>query len=110
MYYKNGLIGFSINQIPNASNANSKGKNEKSEKSQRSETNGKGNTARTIGESFVDSLNYWGIDIESEIHDYCRKNSCFELYGEIFKGMREWTQNKGEKICKKRELIQKIIH
>ena len=109
MYYKNGLIGFSINQIPNASNANSKGKNEKSEKSQRSETNGKGNTARTIGESFVDSLNYWGIDIESEIHDYCRKNSCFELYGEIFKGMREWTPNKGEKICKMPELIQKFI-
>lgn len=107
MYYKNGLIGFSINQIPKDSNANSNGKNEKSEKSRESEI--KGNTAWTIGESFVDSLNYWGIDIESEIHDYCRKNSCFELYGEILKGMREWTPNKGEENSKMPKLVQEFI-
>lgn len=96
MYYKNGLIGFNINQTSNETNANSRDKNEIGEESQKSETNGKGNTAWTIGENFVDSLNYWGIDIESEIHDYCRKKSCFEQYGEILNGMRKWNPDEGE--------------
>lgn len=56
MYYKNGLIGFNFSHDADV------------EKSQ------------DLQESFVDSLYYYGFDIKSELHDYCRKNKCFQYF------------------------------
>lgn len=94
MYYKNGLLGFSINQIPQERDDN-KGLwiRKLLSKVTRAHHHDMGCDKKDwkISESFADSLTYWGIDIKSEIHDYCQKHSCFEKYGEILKGMREWN-------------------
>lgn len=77
MYYKNGLLGFSFNHVDTSKN-----------------TSG-GKAGHHIEEPFVYSLYYWAVDIESEIHDFCRRNGCFESYGNILERMKEW--NPGDK-------------
>lgn len=56
MYYKNGLIGFNYRHEASDENLNN------------------------LYEYFVDSLYYYGFDLKSELHDYCRKNNCFQYY------------------------------
>lgn len=59
MYYKNGLIGT------NFSHSHDEVDNDQ------------------IEERFIDSLFYFGFNIKKEIHDFCRKHSCFEAFPDI---------------------------
>ena len=56
MYYKNGLIGFNYNHVANA------------------------DKSRDLWECLVDSLYYYGFNLKLELHDYCRKNHCFQYF------------------------------
>ena len=67
MYYKNGLIGFGFEHRNIGNRLGGK-----------------------IEESFINGLYYWGIDIETEIHGFCRERQCFEHYEGILKDMRYW--------------------
>ena len=87
MYYKNGLIGFNFTHDADV------------EKSQ------------DLHESFVDSLYYYGFDIKSELHDYCRKNKCFQLFPVLLKCSRFLSQDDIEIITNDNEnenIIDKI--
>lgn len=69
MYYKNGLIGFSI----------SNGDDEKKTDS--------------LSESFVDSLYYYAFNIKNELHEFCQREKCYEHFGEMYKGCEKLTAN-----------------
>lgn len=67
MYYKNGLIGFGFEHRNTGDRHSGK-----------------------IEELFINGLYYWGIDIETEIQNFCRERQCFEHYDGILKDMRYW--------------------
>ena len=67
MYYKNGLIGFGLEHDRSENGQNLK-----------------------VSESFINGLYYWGIDIESEVHSFCKERQCFEKYDDIMKDLRQW--------------------
>ena len=69
MYYKNGLIGFSI----------SNGEDDK-------KTDG-------LSESFVDSLYYYAFNIKNELHGFCQREKCYEHFGPMYDGCKKLTAN-----------------
>ena len=67
MYYKNGLIGFSI-------------------------SNGEdGKKTDGLSESFVDSLYYYAFNIKNELHEFCQREKCYEHFGPMYDGCKKIT-------------------
>lgn len=64
MFYKNGMIGFNYSKDGSGCN---------------------------LRESFVDTLYYWAFNIETELHDFCRANNCFEYFGILMKMCKKMT-------------------
>ncbi|MBO4754778.1 MAG: hypothetical protein J5543_09300 [Bacteroidales bacterium] len=69
MYYKNGLIGFNYNH----------------------ESNDEKNLE--LKECLVDSLYYYGFNLKTELHDYCSKNKCFQLFAELINDNRKLSRD-----------------
>lgn len=76
MYYKNGLIGFSI------SVDGSYKKNDKA------------------SDSFVDDLYYYSLNIKNELREFCQRENCCEYFGPMYTACQKLTAEEFESLIK----------
>lgn len=82
MYYKNGLIGFSI----------SDGEIDK--------------ISDDMSEPFVDSMYYYAFNIKNELREFCQREKCYEHFGAMYKGCQQLTADNFELLLFKNKPLE----